>query len=105
MSEQDKLATLRLEGGTYETRLTGKYAQRKLFEPQNPRIIKADIPGVIDSIEATPGKTVNAGDTLMILEAMKMRNRIKAPMAGKIKEVCVAGGEKVVKGQVLIEIE
>ena len=48
---------------------------------------------------------MNAGDTLMILEAMKMRNRIKAPMAGKIKEVCVAGGEKVVKGQVLIEIE
>ena len=105
MSEQDKLATLRLEGGTYETRLTGKYAQRKLFEPQNPRVIKADIPGVIDSIEATPGKTVNAGDTLMILEAMKMLNRIKAPFDGKVKVIRVASGEKVTKGQVLIEIE
>ena len=100
-----KLATLTLEGGTYETRLTGKFAQRRLFEPQDPRVIKAAIPGVIDTIEATLGKTVNAGDTLMILEAMKMRNRIKAPMDGKVKVVRVAVGEKVTKGQVLIEIE
>ena len=41
----------------------------------------------------------------MILEAMKMRNRIKAPMDGKVKVVRVAVGEKVTKGQVLIEIE
>ena len=60
---------------------------------------------MIDAIEATLGKTVNAGDTLMILEAMKMRNRIKAPMDGKVKVVRVAVGEKVTKGQVLIEIE
>ena len=46
----------------------------------------------------------DAGDTLMILEAMKMRNRIKAPMDGKVKVVRVAVGEKVTKGQVLIEI-
>ena len=105
MSEKDKLATLTLEGGTYETRLTGKFAQRRLFEPQDPRVIKAAIPGVIDTIEATLGKTVNAGDTLMILEAMKMRNRIKAPMDGKVKVVRVAVGEKVTKGQVLIELE
>ena len=48
---------------------------------------------------------MNAGDTLMILEAMKMRNRIKAPLAGKVKAVHVAVGDKVVKGQTLIEIE
>ncbi len=105
MSAKDKRATLALEGGTYETRLTGKFAQRRLFEPNDPRIVKAAIPGVIDTIEATIGKTVNAGDTLMILEAMKMRNRIKAPVGGKVKVVRVALGEKVTKGQVLIEIE
>ena len=105
MSEQEKLAVLSLEGGTYETRLTEKFAQRRRFEPQDPRVIKAAIPGVIDTIEATLGKTVNAGDTLMILEAMKMRNRIKAPLTGKVKAVHVAVGDKVVKGQTLIEIE
>ena len=105
MSEQEKLAVLSLEGGTYETRLTEKFAQRRRFEPQDPRVIKAAIPGVIDTIEATLGKTVNAGDTLMILEAMKMLNRIKAPQDGTVKAISVAAGEKVTKGQVLIEIE
>ena len=105
MSEQEKLATLALEGGTYETRWTGKFAQRRLFEPQDPRLLKAGIPGVIESIAVVPGKTVNAGETLMILEAMKMRNRIKAPLAGTVKALHVAVGEKVTKGQVLIELE
>ena len=105
MSEQEKLALLALEGGTYETRLTKKFGHRQLFEPQDPRVLKAAIPGVIERIETPLGTAVNAGDTLMILEAMKMRNRIKAPMAGKVKVVRVAVGEKVVKGQVLIEIE
>ena len=41
MSEQEKLAVLSLEGGTYETRLTEKFAQRRRFEPQDPRVIKA----------------------------------------------------------------
>ncbi len=40
----------------------------------------------------------------MILEAMKMLNRIKAPVDGQIKTIAVAAGEKVTKGQVLIEI-
>ena len=41
----------------------------------------------------------------MILEAMKMLNRIKAPFDGKIKVIRVAAGEKVTKGQNLLEIE
>ena len=105
MSEQQQFCEIALEGGTYEARATKKFLQRKPYEKYDPRLIKALIPGVVAEIGSSVGQPVKQGDTLMILEAMKMLNRIKAPMAGKIKEVCVAGGEKVVKGQVLIEIE
>ena len=105
MQEQEQFTEIALESGTYESRVTKKFTLRKTFEKADPRVIKASIPGVIEKIDTRVGAKVSEGETLMILEAMKMRNRIKAPMAGKIKEVCVAGGEKVVKGQVLIEIE
>ena len=105
MSEQENYTALALESGTFETRVTKKFGQRKLFEKQDPRVIKAGIPGVIDTIETGIGTSVKQGDTLMILEAMKMRNKIKAPFDGKIKVVRVATGEKVTKGQGLIELE
>jgi biotin carboxyl carrier protein len=94
-----------LESGVFETRVTGKFLRRKLYEKHDPRVIRAVIPGVVAAIEATVGKVVRPGDTLMILEAMKMLNRIKASTDGTVKVVRVATGEKVAKGQVLIEIE
>jgi len=68
-------------------------------------VIKALIPGVVGEISTAVGKAVKKGDTLMILEAMKMFNRIKAPMDGVIKTLPLTAGEKVTKGQTLIEIE
>jgi biotin carboxyl carrier protein len=58
----------------------------------------------VAEISASVGKTVKQGETLMVLEAMKMLNRILAPQDGMVKVVRVAKGEKVSKGQVLIEI-
>ena len=104
MSEQ-QFSEIALEGGTYETCVTKKFMQRKPYEKHDPRIIKALIPGVVAEIGTQAGNAVKKGDTLMILEAMKMLNRIKAPQDGTIKAVNVAAGEKVTKGQVLIEIE
>jgi pyruvate carboxylase len=85
--------------------VTKKFTLRKPFEKADPRVIKAAIPGSIEKIETRVGASVSKGETLMILEAMKMLNRIKAPFDGKIKVIRVASGEKVTKGQVLIEIE
>lgn len=103
--EQEKYSEIALEGGTYETTLTKKFTQRKIFEKADPRVLKARIPGSIDRIETRVGSAVKQGDTLMILEAMKMHNRIKAPMDGTIKAIQVTTGQKVVKGQTLIEID
>ena len=105
MSEQDKLSQIMLEAGTYATRLTRKFMLRKPYVKNDPRVIKAVIPGVIESITTAAGKKVRHGDTLMIQEAMKMHNRINAPHDGRIKAVLVAAGEKVIKGQMLIELE
>ena len=105
MSEHDNLTELHLEDGTYHTRLTRTFLKRKLFEQQDPRLIKAVIPGVIESIAKPVGTKVQQGETVMILEAMKMRNRVKAHRDGSVKAIHVAAGEKVTKGQLLIEIE
>ncbi|MBN2337173.1 MAG: acetyl-CoA carboxylase biotin carboxyl carrier protein subunit [Acidobacteria bacterium] len=102
---QDKLGQLALENGVYETRLTRKFEKRRLFERQDPRIIKAVIPGVVAEIHVRKGQTVGQGEVLLTLEAMKMLNRIAAPASGTVKSLRVKTGEKVSKGQVLVELE
>jgi biotin carboxyl carrier protein len=104
VSEQDNFSEIALENGTFETRVTRKFDRRKLYEKKNPGIIKAVIPGVVSEIGTQVGKSVKQGDVLMTLEAMKMLNWIMAPTSGTIKSIRVASGEKVSKGQVLIEI-
>ncbi|MBP3821363.1 acetyl-CoA carboxylase biotin carboxyl carrier protein [bacterium] len=53
----------------------------------------------------TVGKTVNQGDVVCIIEAMKMMNEIKAETTGKITEICVEDGQPVEFGQVLMYVE
>ena len=105
MSKQRQFSEIALENGIFETRVTRKFALRKPYERQNPGVVKAVIPGVVSEIIAKTGNAVRQGDTMMILEAMKMLNRIMAPLHGTVKAVHVSPGEKVAKGQVLMEIE
>ena len=65
--------------------------------------IKAPMPGLIIDLKIKAGDTVNAGDALLILEAMKMENVIKAPAPATVKSVKVKKGDSVEKGQILIE--
>ena len=65
--------------------------------------IKAPMPGLIIDLKIKVGDTVNAGDALLILEAMKMENVLKSPAAGLIKTIKVKKGDSVEKGQILIE--
>jgi biotin carboxyl carrier protein len=105
VSDKERYSQIELENGVFETRTTRKFARRKPFERQNPGLIKAVIPGVVADIGVKSGLPVKKGDTLMILEAMKMLNRIMAPLDGLVKAIRVKKGEKVAKGQLLIEIE
>ena len=104
MSEQDNLTQLQLEDGSYQTRLTRNFLKRKPYEKQNPDIIKAVIPGLIDSIAKAVGAKVAQGETLMILEAMKMHNPVLANADGTVKEILVKAGDAVQAGSALVVI-
>ena len=62
------------------------------------------MPGRIVAIKVQTGDTVNEGDVLCVLEAMKMENEIMAPKAGKIAAVCTTQGASVNTGDPLISI-
>ncbi len=72
---------------------------------QKQNTIKAPMPGLVLQINVTEGQTVQKGDTLLILEAMKMENVIKAANDAVIKSVKVQKGAPVEKGQVMLEME
>ncbi len=67
--------------------------------------IKAPMPGLIINVSVNPGDEVKKGDTLLILEAMKMENVIKSPRDGKVKKVNISLRNAVEKNQVLLEFE
>jgi biotin carboxyl carrier protein len=67
--------------------------------------VKAPMPGMILKLKKNPGDSVFAGDSVLILEAMKMENDVKAPTDGKITEVNVKEGIAVDKGDLLFAIE
>ncbi|MCV6595513.1 MAG: acetyl/propionyl/methylcrotonyl-CoA carboxylase subunit alpha [Mangrovicoccus sp.] len=67
--------------------------------------IAAPMPGLVAQIAAAPGQTVEKGQTLVILEAMKMEHRLSAPRDGRIAEVTVAEGEQVAQGALLLALE
>lgn len=65
--------------------------------------VTAPIPGVIVEVKTSVGQTVNRGDELCVLEAMKMKNSIKAVRGGVISRVNIQTGDQVRHGQVLME--
>jgi biotin carboxyl carrier protein len=67
--------------------------------------VKAPIPGLINRLYVEPGSAVEANQSLLVLEAMKMENEIRAPRAGTVRQVNVKPGQTVVLNEVLVEIE
>lgn len=64
--------------------------------------LKAPMPGLVMKVVATPGTAVQKGDNLLILEAMKMENVIKAPAAANVTAVHIEQGQTVEKNQLLM---
>ena len=67
--------------------------------------IRAIIPGRIASVAVTVGDTVEAGQTLLAVEAMKMQNELRAPRAGVVARVALATGATVELGDLLVVLE
>lgn len=67
--------------------------------------VKAPLPGTITSINVAVGDEVSAGDTVVVLEAMKMQNNIEAEKSGKVTAICVKQGQAVLEEDALVVIE
>ena len=65
--------------------------------------LKAPMPGLIVDVRVQPGQAVQKGDPLLVLEAMKMENILKAPADGVVDSIKVALRANVTKGQVLVQ--
>jgi len=105
MEDLINLKSIVIDDSDYQTKFTKKFLRRKEYIPIDIRKITAFIPGNILKIFVSVGQPVNKGENLMILEAMKMKNLIIAPVNGKIKTINTEEGKLVTKNQLLIEIE
>ena len=104
--EEKKLrfSSIDIDGVKYKTLLTDKFKQRKKYEEDDPTKVKAFIPGTIYDILFKQKRKVKEGDIVLILEAMKMMNKVVAPMDGEIK-FFVKKQDLVSKNQLLFEIK
>jgi|WetSurMetagenome_2_1015567.scaffolds.fasta_scaffold27234_2 biotin carboxyl carrier protein len=117
--ERHRIVARRTEGGylvllegtqcgvtveTERTRLIRKYARAE-GTVEHRLEIHAPMPALVGRLLVAPGESVCAGQTLLVLEAMKMENEIKSHRNAKVKEITVAPGRTVEKGQLLIILE
>jgi pyruvate carboxylase subunit B len=79
--------------------------QASVAKPSGPAPLRAPMPGLIVQLRVKVGDTVAAGAGLVVMEAMKMENELRAVAAGKVRAVHVTVGAAVEKGALLVELE
>lgn len=89
----------------YKTTLTAKYKNRKVWKKPFVGDVISHLPGTIVKLEVEQGQTVEAGQLLLIHQAMKMYNRVVAPVSGTIVELDVKEGDQIPKDHLMVRIE
>ena len=102
--DKEEFKTLNINTTLYHTRLSRKFENRKPYIPANPFIVASFIPGTILELLVKEGQDVEPGEDLLVLDAMKMQNRLKSPVKGRVKKIFVNCGDKVARGTVLVEL-
>jgi len=69
------------------------------------KVCRSPVTGTVVRLVAQPGQSIQHGDVLLVLEAMKMETNITAPVGGKIAVIPVNPGDSVKAGQVVVELE
>lgn len=121
---EDNIAELEVNGTTYEVKIHGEVKSSKTpklvrkpveIKPGEGKITKtassgthkvtAPLPGTILKINVSVGDTVTEGQSVMIMEAMKMENQIQTTKAGTVAAIKVNVGDSVLQDDVLMEIQ
>ena len=115
---QDGIATVTVNDETYDVKVVPeqtvvkKSVVKKPATPVNTEnknylqdALRAPIPGTIVDICAKEGDKIKEGDTILVLEAMKMANNLEANKSGKVTAICVKAGESVMEDTPLVVIE
>jgi methylmalonyl-CoA carboxyltransferase small subunit len=69
------------------------------------KVCRSPVTGIVVKVVAQTGQTLQVGDTLLVLEAMKMETNISAPVAGKVAAINLKAGDNVQAGEVVVEFE
>jgi len=99
-----ELEYLNINETVYETEIPDGALLQWSGPPANDQV-RAFIPGIIHEVRVQPGSRVEAGDVLLLLEAMKMYNEVTAPRAGRVQEIRIESGDVVEKNQLLVTLE
>jgi acetyl/propionyl-CoA carboxylase alpha subunit len=93
-----------LNGRTYLLDRRASSARRASGPGGGEQVLRAPMPGQVRAVEVAAGQAVETGQTLVIVEAMKMEIRVRAPADGLVARLLVEAGQSVDKGQVLVEL-
>lgn len=92
------------DGVTYELEKADRASSRRKSAAGAAGNLSAQMPGQVMHVMVHEGEAVEAGQTLIVMEAMKMEIRITAPADGKISKLHVQEGDTVDRGQLLVEV-
>lgn len=108
-NEDGKAVVIKVNGTLYQVGIEDQYDEllKKLGMDSSSANkvleIKAPMPGLVLNVIVTEGQEVNKGDSLLVLEAMKMENIIKSPTGGIVKKILIRKGDKVEKNEILLQ--
>lgn len=106
---RDDVRVLHLDGERFELQVVDERTRRiremsaGVGGAAGPRPLKAPMPGLVVKVEVTPGQEVTRGQGLVIVEAMKMENELRAETDAVVARVLVEPGQAVEKDQVLVD--
>ena len=113
-------ALVYLEEGSWQVLIEGRLYQASVEDEREKRLraaygkapdekaefyLKAPMPGMVVAVPVKNGQTVQKGETLLILESMKMQNELHSPRAGTVARLRVAPGDRVEKKETLMSVE
>lgn len=111
INKTDKTVELKINNRIYTYQVKDKFDELLAnmglegLATKKIKTLKAPMPGLVLEILVAPGNAVKKGDNLLVLEAMKMENMIKAPADAEVKTVAISAGLAVEKNQLLIEFK